>query len=280
GIVYTEFTTRAAIDIDNFIFRINSLANEPKRLSYVLMAAVVILLSLQKDYKLFFRKKWMLWGCIFLHVICTFWTYSTSIYISIAVFFGLMLVKSYRAAYHRYYYKISVLIVFGVVAILALSPGLRERLMLIYELRVESQLNQLEGDLYVRTEVDAIEYLKLHPYQAVLGLGPGNYNFAVEEAFGPGKGVNGGVLFALNSALLTLLMDFGIFGFILFGRHFFTHILDRPRYHSEIARKTAIPLIIFFFCVCITLNPLMIYFFFLGALDANLIREPITQAIT
>lgn len=269
GIVYTEEIVGAALDFENFIFRINSLANEPKRLSYMLMISVVIMLSLKEKNRLIFPKKWQTRAVIFLHLLCVFLTYSTSIYLSIAVFFGLMILLAVRRYYHRLYFRIAIAGILGILLMLVSFPTLRERLILLYELRVESQIAQIDGEVYVRVETDAINYLKANPKHILLGVGPGNYNFALNDEFGWGKGVNGSFIFPLNSSLLTLLMDFGLLGFLLFSKHLWQQIFSRPRYNSEISRRTVLPLILFFFCVGITLNPLPIYFLFIAAFDSD-----------
>ncbi|MEM6342605.1 MAG: hypothetical protein AAF927_01950 [Bacteroidota bacterium] len=280
GIVYSSQVVGAALDFENFIFRINSFANEPKRLSYMLMISVVIMLNLRTHYKLFFRKKAIFWFVFLLHLICTFLTYSTSIYLSIGVFMGLMLILSIRRTFHRYYYKIAYAGILTVVIFLISFPTLRERLLLLYEIRVESQLAHIEGGQYVRTETDAINYLTLHPKHIPLGVGPGNYNFAFSEEFGAWKGVAGVFLFPLNSAIITLIMDFGLLGFIIFAKHLWEQLIKRPRYQSEIVRKTVFEMILFFFCISIALNPLPIYFLFVAAFDADEIRfAPKLQSI-
>jgi len=272
GIVYTEEVANVALDFENFIFRINSFTNEPKRFSFMLMISVVIMISVKDYYKLFFKKKWIFYAVIGLHLLCTFWTYATSIYVAIAVFGGLMLILSIKRVYHRFYYRIAILAVLGVSIILVSVPILRERLMLLYELRVESQISQIDGDVYVRTETDAINYLKTYPQHILLGVGPGNYNFAIHEAFGWNKGVTGAYLYPLNSGLITLLVDFGLIGFLIFCKHILAQVFARPRYRSELSRRTAFQVILFFFCIGITLNPLPIYFMFVAAYDADEIR--------
>ncbi len=276
GIVYNEDLVNAALDFENFIFRINSFANEPKRLSYILTISIVIMLSGKGYYRFFFKNKWVYYLVLGLHLICIFWTYSTSIYASIAVFVGLMLLLSIRRVYHRFYYQISLLSLLLVSIVLVSLPLLRERLLLLYELRIESQVSQIDGDVYVRTETDAINFLKLKPYHIPLGVGPGNYNFAFHEALGWNKGVTGVYLYPLNSSLITIIMDFGLMGLLIFCKHIFAQVFTRPRYRSELSRRTVFQVIIMFFCISITLNPLPIYFMFIAAYDADEITDHIS----
>ncbi len=228
GIVYTDQKTSAALDFNNFIFRINSFANEPKRLSYVLMASVILMNCLKSDFRRFFRKKWVFYAVIALHLFCTFLTYSTSLYLSLAIYLGLILFMSTGRRFHRHYVKYTALLLLSGTMIAIFSPTIRDRVVLLYELRVNGQLEALEYEDRVRIEKHAFEYILLYPHKMILGVGPGNFNFALNEEFGPHVGITGSYLVSMNSAILILLFDFGIFGMLLIWMPLIPYCFDEP----------------------------------------------------
>jgi hypothetical protein len=277
GIIYHEGRSNAAVDFINFIFRINSFANEPKRLSYILMVSVAILVAYRQYWQTLFRRKWIYFLTIGLHLLCTFWTYATSIFLSIGVFLGIMVLWGLRKRSYRVYWKATVYGTLLFAGLMYFNADLRERLELVYEIRVSGQLRDVGTEVNPRQEIFAIDYFKMHPWQTILGIGPGNYNFALYNEFGHDRGLGGPIIsplntapwiMPLNSGHLNLIFDFGIIGWLIIWWPLFANLLGRYRYKDEAARLVVIPTLIMLFTSAITLNPMIVYFAFLGAFDA------------
>ncbi|MBL4708843.1 MAG: hypothetical protein JKY48_10445 [Flavobacteriales bacterium] len=187
-------------------FRVNSLASEPKRLTYFIVIGVIILIK-YKDY--FFGKigKIMTVALIVAHLLVLWWTYSTSIYISLAVFIGGLMFYVLFLNYNRRLMRTLVVAsLIGVGGYFSQQQNLNK----LYENRVDEQLENED----VRSEVKGVDYLQSYPGLFIFGIGPGMYNFALAIEY-PGKaGLSplGEILIPFNSAFLTYVYDFGILG--------------------------------------------------------------------
>ena len=260
GIVYSE----AGVGLANVktgedtFFRVNSFANEPKRLSYFIGIGIIILLK----YKNYFYEKFGRLGTfsvIIGHIVILWWTYSTSIYFSIAIF--ILSIGIYGILFDFNKRLLNTLVIIAILGTGAYFFQQKE-LDALYNVRVEEQLENDE----VRAEVKGLEYVKSHFGLFVLGIGPGMYNFALAAEFPNEAGLTnyGKKLIPFNAAFVAYLFDFGIVGsFILLIP------LLRLIFISNYAKNQISLLLFFVYCVCFTLDPTPTLFIMLGAFEAE-----------
>jgi len=261
GIVYSEgvVNTASVKTIDNMMFRVNSFANEPKRLTYFMVLGILILLKF-KTY--FFSKigRLLTWLLVVAHFIILWWTYSTSIYIVILVF---LLGLAFYALFISFNKKLlGTLLFISLIGSLAYFYQ-KQKLDVLYEVRVDQQLERDD----VREEVRGWEYMKKYPSFFVLGVGPGMYNFALAIEYPDGVSglsFSGRYLKPINSALMIYMYDFGLLGTLVL---IFPLILIV--YFKRIAFNKFSVLVFFIYCTCIALDPTPTLFLLLGAFDAE-----------
>tara|TARA_B100001057_G_scaffold121936_1_gene120782 strand:- start:431 stop:1528 length:1098 start_codon:yes stop_codon:yes gene_type:complete len=260
GIVYSEggVGTASVKTIDDIMFRVNSFANEPKRLTYFMVIGILILLKF-KSYYFSYLGRPFTWLLIIGHIVILWWTYSTSIYFSVAVFLLGLLIYSIFINYNpRLLGTLIFSMLIGGVGYLYQEQEVEE----LYEVRVVDQLEYEE----VRQEYYGWDYMVKYPGHFVTGLGPGMYNFALALEF-PGLGglsSNGRILKPYNSALLVYLFDFGIVGFIVMLFPMLFIFLSK-----RLANNKFSILVFFIYCTAITLDPTPTLFLLLGAFDAE-----------
>lgn len=259
GIVYSASSTGFGgyQDIDNLIFRVNSFANEPKRLTYFLVIGLIILIK----YKSPILKKINLisyFSLIGIHGIVLWLTYSTSIYLAIAVFITVLMIYTIFIKFNTTIFQLLTVVLILTSAFYLYKKTYFDRL---YTTRVDNQIEREE----VRAEVKGQEFLVNNPEMFIFGLGPGIYNFALSKEFPNVAGLseNGTFLIPFNSGLMTYLFDFGIIGLYLFLYPFIRIALNR-----KVSSKNEFSIfVIFLYCTAITLNPSATLFFFLGGLE-------------
>ena len=245
------------------VFRVNSLANEPKRLTYFLVISLIILFKYRK--KVINKTNLIVYLFLFtIHGIVLWLTYSTSIYISIAVFLIFLMLYILLISYNKVLFQqLSILLIIGG------STYFYQKVYFdsLYEIRVDKQLEREE----IRVEIKAQEFLFNYPEMFILGLGPGNYNFALAKEY-PGKAGlsgNGQYLRPFNSAIVTYLFDLGIIGLFLIISPFLLIL-----FNNRVASKNEFSIfVIFLYCAAITLNPSATLFLFIGAFEGNKILE-------
>ena len=265
GIVYDADTALAAVNLENQIFRINSLANEPKRLSYVLIVSIVILITYVQQFSLSTRRKLFVFFLMTVHLVCAWLTYSTSIYISLAIFLFVIVLSSLWQKQYRVYSRYAVL---GLLVFILALPFFYERLLIIYQARVIDAVTGL-GGYYVRIEEYAFPYLLQHPHLLIAGVGMGLYNFFLANDLGMGFGLSRYGLIPMNSAMLTYVFDFGLPGTIILFSPLLKSYLGLNWFKNAFADRLAFPMLLLFFSVSLTLNPTFLYFAFLGVLDSQ-----------
>lgn len=260
GIVYNEGRVGFGgfSNSEDLIFRVNSLANEPKRLTYFLVIGILIILNYFKDIRNKIGFVPLLIALV-AHFLVLWWTYSTSIYLAIAVFIVLLLLYSILGNYNsRIVRYILLFVVIGGVVFVKEKDYLNE----IYYYRVEEQLNNET----IRSEVYGQEFLVNNPAMLVMGLGPGIYNLALAKEY-PGKtGIvnNGNFLVPFNSDILTFIYDFGFVGFLILFSPFLRIVIDRNNASNSFAIY-----IVFMYCVAIVLSGTATLFFLLGAAEGE-----------
>lgn len=259
GIVYSENSTSIGgfQDSEDLVFRINSLANEPKRLTYFLVISLIILFKYRKNILQKINVLWYVF-LVIIHATILWLTYSTSIYISIAVFIALLMLYVVFIKFNKVLFRqLSLFLIIGISAYFYQKVYFDT----LYEVRVDKQLEREE----VRAEVKGQEFILSYPEMFILGMGPGNYNFALAKEY-PGKAGlsgNGRFLTPFNSGIMTYIYDFGVIGF-LFLLLPFIQILFKHR----IASKNEFSIfVIFLYCTAITLNPTPTLFLLIGAFE-------------
>lgn len=265
GIVYAANKTGIGSfsDFEDTVFRVNSFANEPKRLTYFLVIGILILFK----YRNWFlnRIRFIPYiAIVILHFTILWLTYSTSIYISISLFIVSLLIYSIFLNYNVVLLRsLLIFLVLGVFAFFYQEAYLKN----LYDSRVEQQLDREE----VRAEVKGQEFILNNPTMFIVGLGPGIYNFALAKEY-PGRAgisVTGKFLIPFNSGFMTYLYDFGIVGTIFLMLPLFRIL--RSKYYSK---NEASIYVVFLYFAMITLNPSSTLFLFIGAFDGyEIIRE-------
>ncbi len=260
GIVYSDKTSGFGGFNNNeeLIFRVNSLANEPKRLTYFIVIGILIILKYYKSIKNRIGFFPLVIVLIF-HFVVLWLTYSTSIYFVLAVFITLLLLYSIFRNYNGQI--IRYILFFGFLGIAAFARE-GEYLNQVYDIRVEGQL---ESNI-IRSEVYGQEFMVNNPGMFVIGLGPGVYNLALAKEY-PGKaGIvnNGTFLVPFNSDLLIFMYDFGIIGFFILFIPFINIAMDR-----KIAANRLSIYVIFMYSVSLVLSGTATLFFLLGAFEAE-----------
>ncbi|WP_417241072.1 MULTISPECIES: hypothetical protein [Pseudomonadota] len=192
--------------------RINSFANEPKRLGYVLFVSALACFFLASNEKKTARK-WKLAGGFVL--LMSLFTFAGSYFLSVALFI-LVSTLIYPTRLTKYF-------AVGAIALVAISYaipslGLIEAIQHGYERRLNEVEVGLDGDVVYRQEFFAWDYLKQHPIDAISGVGIGQYFSVLSKEYGPGVGYNEyGRLLPLNSAFLEMILDLsGIIAIIFY----------------------------------------------------------------
>lgn len=217
-------TNGTAIAYEAGIMRINSFANEPKRLGYVLFVCGLACFFLQKIEP---QKAKLLRqvGCGILAV--SLFTFAGSYYLAIVMFAVAVLVL-YPG--RTMIYLTLALTAFGLLPVAFPESGFFEALRHGYERRSDEVEVGLDGTHVYRQEFFAWDYLANYPGVVVSGVGLGQYYVTLSQEYGAGVGINehGGLL-PLNSTFLETLFDLGGFASSLLYMSFGVLILKLRR---------------------------------------------------
>lgn len=213
GIVYDASGT-ALIPFEHGFPRINSLANEPKRLGYLLLLSAIACVFFAKlpPAKRATQLRWVAAGILLISI----FTFAGSYFLALA-FFGLGLLVVYPSRATGY---VLLALVAAAIAIAAVpNLGVYDALFSSYERRAFEIERGLDNDVVYRQEFFAWDYLVKNPIVAITGVGVGRYFSVLYSAYGPGVGMTeGGVLVPLNSGILELIFELGgIATAILYG---------------------------------------------------------------
>lgn len=245
----------------DLIFRVNSFANEPKRLTYFILIGIIINLKYFQEIR---SRIGLLFTALLLvlHFVILWLTYSTSIYFASALFLVFLIYYLFFISFDK---KLSTILI-TVVSISAITLFIkRDYIQRIYSIRVEEQLENDE----IRAEVYGQKYLLENPDQFLFGFGPGMYNFVLAKRY-PGKaGIlnNGTYIVPFNSDIIIFLFDFGFIGLIIM-LHPFISIITKRDYQSN----SFSIYILLLYCVSIVLSPTATLFYFLGAFEGEFDR--------
>jgi len=209
GIVYNEFGSGVVSELAG-AFRINGLADEPKRLGYILFAAALAAAWLLTLRKTTLRQRRILhvtaWGCLGVSLL----TYSTSYYTAVTIWMALYFLIS---AWAR---KLAVL---AAGALLVVPSALTTASNWFADTalsRSEEVAQGLDARFVYRQEFYAQALLEDNPVAALTGVGLGRYNKVIEEEYGVGAGLSlEGFIKPLNSQVLEVVLDLGLPGLLL-----------------------------------------------------------------
>ena len=225
AIVYSA--TGFAAPVTEFGLRVNGLADEPKRLGYILFAAVIALgylgLSRQKTFKALPLGKW---SRAFQWLPLLALTVGALLSISLLTFSG-----SYIAAVGIVVIVLALtfsarMIALGGLALVGLfaaslyTPetvtGYQQTFMRLTESRLVEFDQGLDANKVYRQEFFAQELVNDDPFLLVHGVGLGRYNIVFYRAFGAGAGYGAfGSIAPLNSQLYEVGFDLGLPGLLL-----------------------------------------------------------------
>jgi|TARA_R100001369_G_scaffold23884_1_gene43830 hypothetical protein len=200
-------TTGVDVAYEYGVLRVNSFANEPKRLGYVLFVCGMASLFLARMWPRWKRRlKWVGYGTLFMSL----FTFSGSYFLSVFLFtcIALLLYPSFATKYVVYTLPLVAL----VVLVGAFFPELEifEAIQQGYVRREQEIEIGLDGTQVYRQEFYAWDYLKRYPIAAFFGVGLGQYFSTLFGEYGAGVGINAyGGLLPLNSTFLEMVFDFG-----------------------------------------------------------------------
>lgn len=188
------------------LLRINSFANEPKRLGYVLFLAALacLFLAQMRGVRRAQQLRWTAVGILAVSIM----TFAGSYFTAVALFgLGALLVYPSRATA----YAVGALVAVAGVAVLFPDLGILDALQYGYDRRIEEIEVGLDGTVVYRQEIFAIDYLANKPVSIFTGVGVGQYYSILSETYGVVAGYDQfGGLRPLNSNLLELIFDLGI----------------------------------------------------------------------
>jgi len=229
GIVYGDSGAGFAVSAGDGLIRVNGLADEPKRLGYILLcAAIVALLYLARSLKggriaAFWPIKAKDWtpftlGMIFiLMLIMSLMTFSGSYILALGL----------TCATAVFLYAKRAVLILGSLALtasvlLVIAPdrfsGITAAVTDISESRIMEVEQGIEAANVYRQEFYVQDYLAGNPSSLVLSVGMGRYNTVFSQKYGRGVGLTGnGDVIPINSQIYEIGFDIGIFGlFILY----------------------------------------------------------------
>jgi len=208
GIQYSAWHTGLGMFsvMDKTIFRVNSLANEPKQLALFLLPSLGMLIYTNVIRKRGWDNIWKLWNLAF-HLFVFIMAFSTAGFGGIAM--GLLFEFLYLSNILKVnrYYLILLLSITASLSFLALVFTLEGKDIVFEALKFRIFQNPIPFPQ--RMEGKALLYLFRHPHNILFGFGPGNYNFYI-----PGTVGKWGVAPIVSDAI-AMLLDNGIIGLIL-----------------------------------------------------------------
>lgn len=212
GIVYDESGRGYAFYVSGLL-RVNGLADEPKRLGYILMVA-----SLSSYYFLFQIKSYKNKNLIFITmitcIIVSFFTFSGSYYLSTIL--TILVISIFSTRLVR-----PILCLLGILAMFWwFSPITFEKYGKGIRQFLESRTVEIErgtdAENIYRQEFFARDYLEAFPETYLTGVGIGRYNVVFNEEYGSGAGYDKkGRLLFLNSQFYEILYDLGAPGIVV-----------------------------------------------------------------
>jgi hypothetical protein len=217
GIVYNA-SSSGSMAYEGGLLRINSLANEPKRLGYVLFLSglACFFLARMRTVRRARQLRWAGYGIFAVSIM----TFAGSYFLAVALFvIAVLLIYPSRATKY-------ILGIGGVSLGVALAfPDLLllDALQIGYERRMAEVEVGLDGFVVYRQEFFAWDYLFKNPVSGFTGVGLGQYFSVLNQEYGLGAGyTEDGGLASLNSNFLEMVFDLGgITALIVYASLFF-----------------------------------------------------------
>lgn len=229
--------------------RVNGLASEPKRLSYVLFAAMIAAFYLRHDARTGLRK-FLLGGIGALCLIMSIFSFSASYFFAVGltmIFLSLLSPKMLR---------LFVMSLLPLSLLFLTNPTATRAVYTNIETIITDRFSEVEvgldGETVYRQEFFANDYSLENPEVALLGVGLGRYNHVFRSEYGPEAGYGGdGTILPLNSQVYEVLFDLGFIGAFLF-------ILCPAIFLLRIGRKNRFELTLFMMTSFLLLQSLFI----------------------
>ncbi|MGB3165493.1 MAG: hypothetical protein WBA68_01815 [Alteraurantiacibacter sp.] len=211
GVVYNESGYGAPIQEGASAMRINGMADEPKRMGFVVFAgaiALMLLASIDAEGK---GRRFVGAGASLLAGLLTL---SSS-------FFGAVAIWLLQFISRPHYLLIGgILLVLLTGLLFVLAPDAASQTWSSGSLLVERRMIELEYGLdntvVYRQEFYGFDFLLQNPRELITGVGMGRYNLELFQVYGTAAGLNelGGVQ-TINSQLLEVGFDMGLAGVLL-----------------------------------------------------------------
>jgi len=210
GIVYSA-SGGSIMAFEGGLLRINSFANEPKRLGYVLFLAAMacVFLARMRPARRARQLRWTAVGIFGISIM----TFAGSYFIAIVLFgSGVLLLYPSRATVYVF-----GAVVIGVgVSVAVPDLGILEAIQHGYVRRSAEIELGLDGKVVYRQEFFAWDYLANNPIPFLTGVGVGQYFSVLNNTYGVGAGYDElGGLMPLNSNFLELIFDLGLIAAVL-----------------------------------------------------------------
>lgn len=212
GIVYSEEKAGGGALLGE-AFRINGLADEPKRLGLILLAGAIGLLFMAVREKVV-TKRHVLQGIAVMVFLTSFLTYSASYLAALAIWTPVAMLLSSRS----WKYGMGLSLVAGGL-MLFMGDSVRSYIE-SQEMLLESREMEMDQGLgaqkVYRQEFFAEEYLRESPLAVITGVGMGRYYEVFSRNYGAVAGIDlRGNLLPLNSQAFELICDTGLTGLVL-----------------------------------------------------------------
>ena len=210
GIVYSA-SGGSVMAFEAGLLRINSFANEPKRLGFVLFLAAMActFLARMRPARRARQLRWAAGGIFGMSIM----TFAGSYFAAIGLF-GLAILLLYPSRATVYF--ISALVIGVGVSVAVPELGILEAIQYGYERRVAEIEIGLDGSVVYRQEFFAWDYLRNNPSSSLTGVGIGQYFSVLNNTYGVGAGYNEqGGLMPLNSNFFELVFDLGMLAAVL-----------------------------------------------------------------
>lgn len=227
GIVYTA-SGESVMAFEGGLLRINSLANEPKRLGYVLFLSAIACFFLARASQ-GFRQARLRFSAVFIFAVSTL-TFAGSYYLAILLFLAIViLVYPSKATVFSFIFLLVITFIFIAFPHISIVETIKHG----FDRRMNEIEVGLDGVIVYRQEIFAWDYLDKNPLAYLTGVGIGQYYSVLNSAYGPGAGFNeNGALMPLNSNFLEMVFDLGIFfTIIIYGG--LSMLIVKLRYANE-----------------------------------------------
>lgn len=204
GVVYSA-SGHGIIPVIQGIPRVNSLANEPKRLGYVMFLAALACVFLARVPSQHSSKQ--LYFAAIAIISVSVMTFSSSYFVAMGFFAASSLLMKPSKSMG---YLIAIVGVAILIMLLLPNLGVLQAITDAYNSRSSEFEVGIDNSVVYRQEFFAWDYIENNPLAVTFGVGVGQYFSVLNSEYGPGVGYGlFGELAPLNSNFLELVFDFG-----------------------------------------------------------------------